>query len=444
MAEANPPIRGKKPKKRTVNPEVKDKILERVAREEKALRIVERLIDNPVSQQLLNKSLRFINQSVYNDIVEERSIIKNCGYPLCQNSLPKVIRKQTYAINAKLNKVYKLEERNMFCSSTCYSYSRNLRDQLSIEPVWLISKSAHSNIKIVPLKPEESDDEELPRNRKIDEKHLHEEVESKTPVTIKEHACPASEIQPSPREIKPMDNIMESVQGQFSWLDLNDKDEDSEDESETTNRVPELSFVGTIRHCLTQWRTSQSSDYLSGSLSTVTTSDDLEDDDDLEGLLDDDLRISQIENKAPLPDISDLKDDSIKIEENSAPKEPVSVIHLPKIDSINQVQQRQSIVISKLQPAIEKILCKTNFRYGEVSSVMIKLVSYLNISSLNCMFTEKQSLVISAILLSLSFPLLSVLKESFNEKQFNRFLWEQVNDFVPEEKEFLELCNLFR
>lgn len=64
MPDTEAPIRGKKKKpaskakKREVAPEVKDKILERVAREEKALRIVERLIDNPVSMKLLIKCLR--------------------------------------------------------------------------------------------------------------------------------------------------------------------------------------------------------------------------------------------------------------------------------------------------------------------------------------------------------------------------------------------------
>ena len=74
MSDTIPPIRGKKKKKqqpaapqnkkREVAPEVRDKILERVAREEKALRIVERLIDNPVSIQLLTKSLRYGGQLV--------------------------------------------------------------------------------------------------------------------------------------------------------------------------------------------------------------------------------------------------------------------------------------------------------------------------------------------------------------------------------------------
>ena len=446
MADANPPIRGKKPKKRAVKPEVKDKILERVAREEKALRIVERLIDNPVSSQLLQKSLRYINQSVYNDIVEERSIEKHCGYPICKNQLPKIIKKQTYAINARLNKVYKLEERNKFCSSKCYTYSRNIRDQLLSEPVWLVSKSAHADIEMTPLEVEETDDEELPKNQKIDDKHLHEEEEVRKHVIIREHANLKQDIstKPSLAVVKSTKNVVESVENQFSWLNLEEDDSLSEDETDRINHIPDLSFIESIKHCLTQWRTSQSSSFLSGTQSAVPSPDEVEVDDFEEDLLDDDLRISNIENKAPMPDISELKSESIEVKESSVPRQPDPVVHLPKVDSVNQVQLRQSIVVSKLQPAIDRILCKTNFSYGDMSAVIIKLVSFLNISSVNCMFTEKQSVVISAITLSLAYPLLPAFHCSFSQNQFDKYLIKQANELIPRDSEFYELCDIFR
>ncbi|MEJ1287096.1 RNA polymerase II associated protein 2 [Cricetulus griseus] len=52
----------------------------------------------------------FITPAHYSDVVDERSIIKLCGYPLCQKKLG-VIPKQKYRISTKTNKVYDITER---------------------------------------------------------------------------------------------------------------------------------------------------------------------------------------------------------------------------------------------------------------------------------------------------------------------------------------------
>lgn len=386
---------------------------------------------------------RYINQDVYNDIVEERSIVKNCGYPICLEPLPKHIKKQTYAINSRLNKVYKLEERNKFCSSLCYSASRNLRDQLSTEPVWLVPKNAHQNIRITPLgQDEEEDDEELPRNQKIDDKHLREDLGIKEPVFVREVVPDLPKDPLSHREVEPLQNVTETVQAQFSWLALDgEKDIDSDDDDEPGTNFPQLSFVDSVRHFLTQWRTAESSSYLTGTLPGVCEEDE---EDFEEDLLDDDLRIGPLENKAPLPHIKELEDNSIQIKESGPPKEHEPTIHLPRIDCVNQVQQRKNIFVSKLQPSIKKLLSRINFSYGDVSPAVIKLVSYLNISSLNCMFTEKQSLVISAVILYVLFPLLNNLRTGLSDEQFLRVLLEGISDLVSGRETFLQLCDTFR
>uniref|UniRef100_A0A8B9CE71 RNA polymerase II subunit B1 CTD phosphatase RPAP2 homolog n=1 Tax=Anser brachyrhynchus TaxID=132585 RepID=A0A8B9CE71_9AVES len=73
---------------------------------------------------------RYITPSHYKDIVDERSIIKLCGYPICQNKLENV-PKQKYRISTKTNRVYDITERKCFCSNFCYRASKYFEAQIS-------------------------------------------------------------------------------------------------------------------------------------------------------------------------------------------------------------------------------------------------------------------------------------------------------------------------
>lgn len=77
-----------------------------------------------------------INQSHYDDIVEERSIIKLCGYPLCSEKLGDKPKKQ-YQISTAHNKVYDITERKNFCSNNCYRSSIFLKEQVLTTPLWV-------------------------------------------------------------------------------------------------------------------------------------------------------------------------------------------------------------------------------------------------------------------------------------------------------------------
>ncbi|XP_042113736.2 putative RNA polymerase II subunit B1 CTD phosphatase RPAP2 isoform X5 [Peromyscus maniculatus bairdii] len=78
----------------------------------------------------------FITPAHYSDVVDERSIIKLCGYPLCQKKLG-VIPKQKYKISTKTNKVYDITERKSFCSNFCYRASKFFETQIPKTPVWV-------------------------------------------------------------------------------------------------------------------------------------------------------------------------------------------------------------------------------------------------------------------------------------------------------------------
>lgn len=77
-----------------------------------------------------------MNQSHYDDIVEERSITKLCGYPICDITITDV-PKQQYIISRAQNKVYDITERKKFCSNKCYKSSLYLREQILTTPLWV-------------------------------------------------------------------------------------------------------------------------------------------------------------------------------------------------------------------------------------------------------------------------------------------------------------------
>ncbi|KAJ7411119.1 putative RNA polymerase II subunit B1 CTD phosphatase RPAP2 [Pitangus sulphuratus] len=104
--------------------------------EKKALSIVEQLLEENITEEFLLNSGKCITPSHYKDVVDERSIIKLCGYPLCQNKLENV-PKQKYKISTKTNRVYDITERKCFCSNFCYRASKYFEAQISKSPVWM-------------------------------------------------------------------------------------------------------------------------------------------------------------------------------------------------------------------------------------------------------------------------------------------------------------------
>ncbi|XP_076193839.1 putative RNA polymerase II subunit B1 CTD phosphatase RPAP2 [Aptenodytes patagonicus] len=116
--------------------------------EKKALRIVEQLLEENITEEFLLNSGKFITPSHYKDIVDERSIIKLCGYPLCQNKLENV-PKQKYRISTKTNRVYDITERKCFCSNFCYRASKYFEAQISKSPVWMREEEKPPDIELL-------------------------------------------------------------------------------------------------------------------------------------------------------------------------------------------------------------------------------------------------------------------------------------------------------
>ncbi|XP_052866029.1 putative RNA polymerase II subunit B1 CTD phosphatase RPAP2 homolog [Anopheles cruzii] len=102
----------------------------------KAQHIVETLIEAGRSEEEFLTMLRDINQCHMEDIIQERAIVKLCGYPLCDTEL-KNIPKQQYAISGTRNKVFDITERKNFCSGQCYKASNFVKQQMLTSPLWM-------------------------------------------------------------------------------------------------------------------------------------------------------------------------------------------------------------------------------------------------------------------------------------------------------------------
>ncbi|KAG7265794.1 hypothetical protein CRUP_000765, partial [Coryphaenoides rupestris] len=104
--------------------------------ERRALQVVERLLADSVPDDFLVDCAKFITPTNYKDVIEERSIAKLCGYPICENKLGKVTTQQ-FKISTKTNKVYDITERKCFCSNFCYKASKEYELKISTTPLWL-------------------------------------------------------------------------------------------------------------------------------------------------------------------------------------------------------------------------------------------------------------------------------------------------------------------
>ncbi|XP_047445153.1 putative RNA polymerase II subunit B1 CTD phosphatase rpap2 [Mugil cephalus] len=128
--------------------EVREKLREKLELEKRALQVVERLLEDSVTEDFLVDCAKFIIPANYKDTIEERFIAKLCGYPICPNKLGK-IPTQRYKISTKTNKVYDITERKCFCSNFCYKASKEFELQISNTPLWLRQHESPPEIKLL-------------------------------------------------------------------------------------------------------------------------------------------------------------------------------------------------------------------------------------------------------------------------------------------------------
>uniref|UniRef100_A0A3B4A8P5 RNA polymerase II subunit B1 CTD phosphatase RPAP2 homolog n=1 Tax=Periophthalmus magnuspinnatus TaxID=409849 RepID=A0A3B4A8P5_9GOBI len=162
---------------------VKEALLEKVELEKRALQIVERLLEDSVTEDFLIDCAWFITPANYKDTIEERSIAKLCSYPICPNKLGKIPTQQ-YKICTRTCKVYDITERKFYCSNFCYKASKQFEVQISKTPLWLRKHESPSKITLLKKGDSGSSGEEV----KLSERHLQEEdIENPLPTQIDPH-----------------------------------------------------------------------------------------------------------------------------------------------------------------------------------------------------------------------------------------------------------------
>uniref|UniRef100_A0A8D3DNS1 RNA polymerase II subunit B1 CTD phosphatase RPAP2 homolog n=1 Tax=Scophthalmus maximus TaxID=52904 RepID=A0A8D3DNS1_SCOMX len=120
----------------------------RMELKKRALKVVESLLEDSVAEDFLVDCAKFITRANYRDAVEERSIAKMCGYPICPNKLGKMPTQQ-YKICTKTNRVYDMTERKCHCSNFCYTASKAFEVQISKTPLWLRPHESPPEIKLM-------------------------------------------------------------------------------------------------------------------------------------------------------------------------------------------------------------------------------------------------------------------------------------------------------
>ncbi|RXM27835.1 RNA polymerase II subunit B1 CTD phosphatase Rpap2 [Acipenser ruthenus] len=90
--------------------------------------IVERLLEDNIAEEFLVDCAKFISTANYKDTVQERFILKICGYPVCQNKLV-----------------------NCFCSNFCYKASKHFEAQIPDAPAWMREGESDSSGKEVKI-----------------------------------------------------------------------------------------------------------------------------------------------------------------------------------------------------------------------------------------------------------------------------------------------------
>lgn len=114
-------------------------------------------MEKEVNREWFRESIEFITPGHFEDIIDERAILKLCGYPLCQNELSD-FRQQKYRICSKTNRVIDRTERKKFCCESCFISANHLKEQISSTPLWLRDEEEETPKDIVfkdEIKPEE-------------------------------------------------------------------------------------------------------------------------------------------------------------------------------------------------------------------------------------------------------------------------------------------------
>lgn len=150
---AKVPLYDKKP----IDP---DRVLKILECRRRIVDFVESMLEPEIELDQLKAGEGLICRADFNDIVQERYILKLCGFPLCSNKLTREWR-QRYHLSLKDKRIYDVEVRKLYCSVNCMDRSIRYRDEnLPQQPIWMRLEGYDINVHIPSKKQDQSDAKE--------------------------------------------------------------------------------------------------------------------------------------------------------------------------------------------------------------------------------------------------------------------------------------------
>ncbi|KAI9532959.1 hypothetical protein NQZ68_027430 [Dissostichus eleginoides] len=222
---------------------VKNKLRQQYDLEKRALKIVERLLEDNVAEDFLVDCAKFITPTNYKDVIEERFIAKMCAYPICSIKLGK-IPTQRYQISTKTNKVYDITERKCYCSNFCYKASKEFELQISTSPLWLRPHESPPEIKLMKKGDGGRSGEEVRlKVERLTEEDIENAAPPEEPLSSEQgpaDGLPHSESSDSEQEQDFVSSVVSQRQGpRVHWGDLpkrTDEDQKEDQEKERRNK----------------------------------------------------------------------------------------------------------------------------------------------------------------------------------------------------------------
>ncbi|KAK5888366.1 hypothetical protein CesoFtcFv8_014467 [Champsocephalus esox] len=219
---------------------VKGKLRQQYDLEKRALKIVERLLEDNVTEDFLVDCAKFITPANYKDVIEERFIAKMCAYPICSIKLGK-IPTQRYQISTKTNKVYDITERKCYCSNFCYKASKEFELQISTSSLWLRSHETPPEIKLMKKGDGGSSGEEVSlKVQRLTEEDIENAAPPEEPLSSEQgpaDGLPHSESSDTEQEQDFVSSVVSQRQGpRVHWGDLPKRTDEEHKEDEEKER----------------------------------------------------------------------------------------------------------------------------------------------------------------------------------------------------------------